>query len=471
MASMISDLLKTPQQVRDEQLNKLRALGQTNAQNALLSGRGGSAISGAISGLAAQGQSILPETMENAKRQGLLGLGGIAQSLGADGLGQSLQTAAVPAAERAAQAQQDAVKGADTATVAGLRTAAMKLRQAGNAPMAMKLEQMADAKEAAQADAQYKRDLLGVKKETSASTISLNKLKEKEIEIKNRMSGATSAAEAEKLALEAQKIKAQITKIEAETANLGKSSSSSLAPGTALGIGGEALSVINADPEASKIYTQAMNAYTDGNVKEARDLKDKALAMAYGAAGKKTDISEAKVYASVDKSLEPVNKLGFNVSTALKHLKEARAGNPKAGALLESTMGSFTGSNSVRAQKEIENLRSANSVPGWLADTASKLVSGNVTDATLEDYDRVVKTMKAMQFSLKSNVMQESVGQYALTPVLSSESKTSAFLSKFGIKGASQAKGDTEMPNGKWKITKDGKIAVAVNGKIYVGDL
>ena len=191
MASMISDLLKTPQQVRDEQLNKLRALGQTNAQNALLSGRGGSAISGAISGLAAQGQSILPETMENAKRQGLLGLGGIAQSLGADGLGQSLQTAAVPAAERAAAAQQAAVKGADTATVEGLRATAMKLRQAGNTPMAMKLEEMADTKEAAQAEAQIKREELGVKqKEVSI----------KEADLLIKQFNAQSAADKDKTA-------------------------------------------------------------------------------------------------------------------------------------------------------------------------------------------------------------------------------------------------------------------------------
>lgn len=153
MASMISDLLKTPQQLREEQLNKLRALGQTNAQNALLAGRGGSAISGAISGLAAQGQSILPETMEGAKRGGLLGIGNIAQALGAEGLGQSLQTAAVPAAERAAAAQQQAIKGADTSSVEGLRATAQKLRQAGNTAVAMKLEAMADAKASAQAEA------------------------------------------------------------------------------------------------------------------------------------------------------------------------------------------------------------------------------------------------------------------------------------------------------------------------------
>jgi hypothetical protein len=174
MASMISDLLQTPQQLREAQLNKLRALGQTNAQNALLAGRGGSAISGAISGLAAQGQSILPETMENAKRQGLLGLGSVAQSLGANGLGQSLQTAAVPAAERAAAAQQAAVKGADTATVEGLRTAAMKLRQAGNAPMAMKLEEMADTKEAAQTEARYKAAVLKDKQTATANQAAYN---------------------------------------------------------------------------------------------------------------------------------------------------------------------------------------------------------------------------------------------------------------------------------------------------------
>ena len=467
---MISDLLKTPQQLREEQLNKLRALGQTNAQNALLAGRGGSAISGAIAGLAAQGQSILPETMEGAKRGGLLGIGNIAQALGAEGLGQSLQTAAVPAAERAAAAQQQAIKGADTKTVQGLRATAQKLRQAGNVPMAMKLEEMADAKAAAQQEMQYKRDVLKDRQTSTASTVSLNKLREKQIEIKNKMAGANSAAEAEKLALESQKLQAQITKLEAETANVGKESSS-LAPGTALGVDGATLAIINADTEASKIYTKAMNAYTGGNIKEARDLKDEALAMAYGAAGKKTNITETKVYTNVDKALKPLNDLDFDVNTALVHLKEAQQGNPKAGAMLESTMGSFTGSNAVRAQKEIENLRSANSIPGWLADTASKVVSGNVTDATLENYERVVKTMKAMQFSLKSNVMQESIGQYALTPALSNEAKTSAFLSKFGIKGASQMEGTTKMPNGKWKITEDGKIAVAVKGKIYVGDL
>lgn len=165
---MISDLLKTPQQLREEQLNKLRALGQTNAQNALLAGRGGSAISGAISGLAAQGQSILPETMEGAKRGGLLGIGNIAQALGAEGLGQSLQTAAVPAAERAAAAQQQAIKGADTKTVQGLRATAQKLREAGNTAAALKLEEMADAKADAQAEAKFKEQELGIKKDEVA---------------------------------------------------------------------------------------------------------------------------------------------------------------------------------------------------------------------------------------------------------------------------------------------------------------
>lgn len=157
------DLLKTPSQVREEQLAKLRAEGQAASQRALLGGQGGSAISGAISSLAAQGQAMLPQATENLKRGGLLGLGGIASSLGAEDLGSSLQTAAIPAAERDAMAQQELARGMGN-TPESIRATADRLEQAGNVKAAMALRDRAGKLEATAAETAIKQQELDLKR-------------------------------------------------------------------------------------------------------------------------------------------------------------------------------------------------------------------------------------------------------------------------------------------------------------------
>ena len=83
MASLIQDMLKTPEQLRQERFAKLRE--DSRAQAQLLGATGTTALPGLLSGLAAQ--ELVASAADPAKmvQRGLLGAGGIVGSLGTQG--------------------------------------------------------------------------------------------------------------------------------------------------------------------------------------------------------------------------------------------------------------------------------------------------------------------------------------------------------------------------------------------------
>lgn len=139
--SLISDLLKTPAQVRLEE-QKVRDEQGARAANALLSARGNSPISGAISQLASVGQAQMPSMISDAARSGLMGLGSLA-GLVSPQAGQALQRGAMSPAEQQAVDIQESGKGL-SGTPEGWRKMAERLRNLGRADLAVELEDKAN---------------------------------------------------------------------------------------------------------------------------------------------------------------------------------------------------------------------------------------------------------------------------------------------------------------------------------------
>lgn len=139
--SLISDLLKTPSQVRAEELAAMDKQGSL-AASSLLGSRGNSPISGAISQLAAVGQAQMPSMISEAARSGLMGLGSLAGMVSPQA-GQALQRGAMSPAEQQAVDIQEAGKGL-SGTPEGWRKMAERLRNLGRSDLAVELEDKAN---------------------------------------------------------------------------------------------------------------------------------------------------------------------------------------------------------------------------------------------------------------------------------------------------------------------------------------
>lgn len=162
MASMIQDLLKTPEQVREDQLNKLREQGQASA-GALLAQRGSDPLSNAILGHAAGIAQSIPSSTQGMV-SGLMQAGGAAAGMaGKEQAAQALQQAAMSQPERQAVATQQITKeAAGSKDPKRLRTLAERLA-AVNPAAAEVLTAKAEKLEAAQAEAGYKEREIAVK--------------------------------------------------------------------------------------------------------------------------------------------------------------------------------------------------------------------------------------------------------------------------------------------------------------------
>lgn len=130
--SMIADLLKSPADVRREQLEKLRTAGASTAQAMLTGGGGGSPISGAIRSLAAATQATMPETMAQVGRSGLLSLSGLAQAAGSPEVQESLRLASMSPKEQMAEANKKIMQGVDFTSTGSLKKAIERFSKIGN---------------------------------------------------------------------------------------------------------------------------------------------------------------------------------------------------------------------------------------------------------------------------------------------------------------------------------------------------
>lgn len=152
--SLIADLLKTPGQVRREQLERLRKEGATSAQTMLTGTRFSSPIGGAIQALAGTGMQIMPEMTSQMFRGATGLLGGIAGAAGASPkVVEAIQQAQYsPEERRSAELAEFAKEGVST-NPKGLRLLSAKLMEMGQPDAAIKVEEQASRIEKLQAEA------------------------------------------------------------------------------------------------------------------------------------------------------------------------------------------------------------------------------------------------------------------------------------------------------------------------------
>lgn len=168
--SLIADLLKTPGQVRREQLDRLNKQGATSAQTMLTGARFGSPIGGALQSLAGVGMEMMP-AMTSQMFRGATGLlGGIAGAAGASPeVVQALEQAQYSPEERQAAEIQRFSKeelskyGGLSTNPNALRLLSGKLMQMGQPDAAMKVEEQASKIEELQAKALKTKMELGGK--------------------------------------------------------------------------------------------------------------------------------------------------------------------------------------------------------------------------------------------------------------------------------------------------------------------
>jgi hypothetical protein len=139
--SLISDLLKTPSEIRSEEILNLQKQGAVNAQNILMS-KLGSPIGGAIQGLTANALQNMPASFSQIGRSGMMGLGSLAGLVNPEA-GQAIKEAALSPQERRAKALNQLVAKSGGNAV-GLRKTAAELIRSGNAGEAAGLLELAN---------------------------------------------------------------------------------------------------------------------------------------------------------------------------------------------------------------------------------------------------------------------------------------------------------------------------------------
>lgn len=130
--SMILDMLKTPQQVREEQLAKMRQDSAAQAQLLAQPVRGTTALPGLLSRFAA-GEALEQRTdLNKAARRAAGAVGGALQVAGYDEAAQQARQALATPEERLAQNRQGILKGVDTGSSKELMLAAKRLQEQGD---------------------------------------------------------------------------------------------------------------------------------------------------------------------------------------------------------------------------------------------------------------------------------------------------------------------------------------------------
>jgi hypothetical protein len=154
------DAFKTPEQVREEQLDKLRE--RSTAQATLLGNigqRASTALPGIFGSFAASQLPEMAVDLNQATRRGLLGAGSIAGAAGRPGVQQALQQAAVSPGERQAGATQEALRQLQGASPEEMMAVARELQQRGNVQGSQAIMQMAREAQLSQAELESEKAL------------------------------------------------------------------------------------------------------------------------------------------------------------------------------------------------------------------------------------------------------------------------------------------------------------------------
>lgn len=145
--SMILKMLKTPAQVREEQLAKIR---QQSAAQASLLGQPVSAttaLPGLLRSFAAGEMQQQGVDLNKAARRASVGFGGLLAQAGNKAAGDALRTATFTAEEQQAAKGQEAIKGTDFTNPESMKMAAKRLQEAGLTEAGAQLSQQAQSLE------------------------------------------------------------------------------------------------------------------------------------------------------------------------------------------------------------------------------------------------------------------------------------------------------------------------------------
>lgn len=137
--SMILDMLKTPQQVRQEQLAKLRQQSAAQAQLLAQPVRGTTALPGLLSRFAAGEAMEQRVDLDKAARRAAGAVGSALEMAGYDEAAQTARQALASPEERLAQNRQNILKGVDTSSSKELMLAAKRLQEQGDTAGASRL--------------------------------------------------------------------------------------------------------------------------------------------------------------------------------------------------------------------------------------------------------------------------------------------------------------------------------------------
>ena len=166
--SMIQNLLKTPRQIREEQLQKMRNEAAGRAQLGGPIRGASSALPGIFSSVLQQQRPALATDIAQTARGLTQGLGGMLGAAGYQQAGQALAQATVTPEERQAAQTQSVLSSANMGNAASLKSAAQKLRQVGNVQAALALEQRASDLLSAEAELNQKQQEIDIKKRKNA---------------------------------------------------------------------------------------------------------------------------------------------------------------------------------------------------------------------------------------------------------------------------------------------------------------
>lgn len=152
--SLLADLLKTPSQVREEQMQKLRAEGLQRA--GLLQAPTGArtALPSIYTNIARSGIASAGENVANIARLGSQGLGGMLGAAGYEQAGQALAQATVTPEERQAAQAQSVLRGVNMNDPESLLKAAQQLQERGLTGASAQLVSMASQIRQTQAELQ-----------------------------------------------------------------------------------------------------------------------------------------------------------------------------------------------------------------------------------------------------------------------------------------------------------------------------
>ena len=414
MASMFKGLLKTPEQVRQEEQKALQERGLTAAAM-LTRGSGGasSALPGLLQGFAGNIAQNIDQSAQNLVQRGLGGLGGISGALGRQDVQGALQQAAMSEQQVQAAKGQGIAKAMDSADPASLRLAAQRFRNAGLTQAAEAAETRAEALEAAKAKAaaEARKEGREIRKlDIDERSLELDEAREARI------------AEAEKKGH---------TIMDADSMLTAGFPQNLIDNGLVVTRGPKGKMDIVFQPgtkEAEKVT----------NVKTVVNQKTK-KATQIGILGNKQVEITAEGTRPVDFDYtKPVELTGNAAQDKLAITKEARAelkpikdrimstdeamlmgqdalrGNPSSEAQLDRMMAKITGDSNLGVT-EIKMIAAGGSVPSKIANYLSKVSKGTSTDAKLEEKLETVKLLReylANDLNERLKVFDNNFGEF-----------------------------------------------------------